>query len=102
MVSFGPTPKKPRLIWAEGQASREILDLRLKIYEALGRKSEGRPFKLHLTLARFRPADFAAFPLKVLNEKVPWRERFGSFVLMRSRLSPQGADYEAVEEFKLG
>jgi 2'-5' RNA ligase len=100
-ITYGPDPRRPRLIWAEGEASLEIRNLKLEIERALNQKPEERPFKLHLTIARFRPETFSSFPIKKLDEKVFWRDEVKSFVIMESHLSPEGADYEVLEEIRL-
>ena len=95
-VSFGPNPKAPRLIWANGSAPKEIVNLKSNVEEVLEFKPENRPYKLHLTLARFRPEDFRNFKIKNLREKVLWKEKIDSFVLMESHLSRAGAEYEII------
>lgn len=100
-INFGPDDREPRLIWARGSASKQIDDLRLKIYEALGQTPDNRQFRLHITLARFRPEDFGHFALQRLDENINWKEKVKSFVLMQSHLSPQGAEYEVLAEFDL-
>jgi 2'-5' RNA ligase len=59
---------------------------------------ERRPFWPHVTLARVRRGE----RLKRLDVEVP-RERFeaGEVTLYRSRLSPKGASYEALERVAL-
>lgn len=99
-ITFGPDPKRPRLIWLEGQAPREIADLKAKLEKILAKPPEVRPFKLHLTIARFRPENFSSFSVKKLDEKISWTEKINSVLLMESRLSPQGADYEIFFEKK--
>jgi 2'-5' RNA ligase len=101
-VEFGPDPRRPRLIWAEGEAPKEIENLKLKIENSLGRAPETRPWRLHLTLARFPSETFSSFPVKRLKEKVFWRDKVNSFVLMEAHLFREGADYEIVKEFTLG
>jgi|ERR1051326_4837142 2'-5' RNA ligase len=100
-ISFGPNEREPRMIWLSGEAGKEILDLRFKILDSLGQKPDARPFKLHVTLARFKSEDFRNFETKKLNEIVDWRMRVKSFVLMESHLLPSGADYEVLEQFEL-
>lgn len=109
-VEFGPDPRQPRLIWAEGEAPKELIELRQRVEDALmqepaallgGPRREKRPFRLHLTLARFRPETFSSFPVKKLEEEISWRDRVNSFVLMEAHLSREGADYEILEEFPL-
>ena len=97
-VTFGPDPREPRLIWAEGTAPKEIVELRDKLLRVFSRPAEKRTFKTHLTLARFRPETFSSFPVKNLDEKVYWPEKVSSVVLMESHLSRDGADYEVIAE----
>ncbi len=99
-ISFGPSFREPRLIWAEGETPQEIPSLIHNLQKILNQKDENRPFRLHLTLARFHTEDFMSFPTKELNEKIDWREKVSSIVLMESHLSPKGADYEVLEEIK--
>lgn len=99
-ISFGPSFREPRLIWAEGETPQEILSLINRLQKILNQKNENRPFRLHLTLARFRTEDFFSFPIKELNEEIDWREKISSIVLMKSHLSQKGADYEILEEIK--
>jgi 2'-5' RNA ligase len=97
-IDFGPA-KRPRLIWATGEATREILELQEHVESALGAHDDGK-FLLHMTLARFRPEEFRAFPVKRIGEKVEWQMSVESIVLMESHLSSAGADYEVLEEIK--
>jgi len=101
-VTFGPNRYQPRLIWATGETPQASLVLQ----KALGSlfphlKSEKRPFRLHLTLARFRPEQFASFPIKNLNEIINWQTDVTSISLMQSHLSKTGADYEILKDIKL-
>lgn len=52
-VGYGPQPRRPRLLWAECAASEEITLLHTALLDAFGR-SETRPFRPHVTLARIR------------------------------------------------
>src|SRR3990172_10442808 len=51
-VGMGPSKKNPRLIWAEGKDNKILEKLKVLLDKSLG-MTEKRPFKLHLTLARF-------------------------------------------------
>lgn len=95
-VSVGPNPREPRLIWTEGEAPTELIALKEALEKTFGKKSEYQPFKMHLTLARFRPEDFVLFPKKKIDEKVLWTEKVSSVTLMESHLLPGGADYEVL------
>jgi 2'-5' RNA ligase len=100
-VAFGPNLREPRLIWAEGNTPAPLVRLKSSLEVTLGREPDPRPFKLHLTLARFRSEHFQSFPTKTLNESVNWRDTATSFVLMESHLLPGGADYEIMEKISL-
>ena len=63
-------------------------------------KHTHKNFIMHVTIARFRQEEFSSFPIKKIDDKVSWQERIGSFVLMESHLSREGADYEILETFK--
>jgi len=100
-VTYGPDPKRPRLIWAEGDAPKELIQLKDKLERVLQKEPEKRPYKLHLTIARFRPETFLSFSIKEISEDVVWQDEVNSFVLMGSHLSREGADYEIIETFDL-
>ena len=98
-VRYGPDSRNPRLIWAEGPTTKKILDLQEHVESALGAHDE-RSFRLHVTLARFKPEDFLKFSTKVIDEDVDWKFMIDSIVLMESHLSAKGADYEILERIK--
>lgn len=100
-LTFGPNPKKPRLIWANGEVPLEIITLKSKLEEVLQKKSEKRAFVTHLTIARFKEKDYLKFPVKSLNAKVLWEEKVSSFLLMESHLRRGGASYEILTDIKL-
>ncbi|MFH0891065.1 MAG: RNA 2',3'-cyclic phosphodiesterase [Candidatus Liptonbacteria bacterium] len=100
-VSFGPSTLAPRLIWAEGGAPRSLITLKEELEEVLGFKPEPSRFRMHLTLARFRPEEFAQFDVKELNERVDWQFKTKTFVLMESHLLPDSADYEVLQRFPI-
>jgi len=97
-VRFGPSPFTPRLIWAEGETPAELTELKKTLGRVLN-LPDHRPFSPHLTLARFRPEEFNGFSIKELDESIDWTETFTDFVLMESRLLPDGADYRIMERF---
>lgn len=98
-ISFGPTKKEPRLIWASSEAPQAIIKLKEEIEKALNRPGEKRDFLLHLTIARFRPEKFEAFPTQDLNEAIDWPETASEFQLMRSDLHPDGARYTILQSY---
>jgi 2'-5' RNA ligase len=97
-VRFGPDPRRPRLIWAEGETSPALAALSQALHRELGITPEARAFRPHLTLARFRPERLASFPVRELDEPVSWRAEARSVALMESHLLRGGAEYEILGE----
>jgi 2'-5' RNA ligase len=58
-----------------------------------------KQFQLHTTLARFKPHDFSNFPTQKLDEPVHWSQPVTSFVIMKSELLSEGANYTVLHEF---
>jgi 2'-5' RNA ligase len=100
-VEFGPNPRRPRLLWASGEAPEALARLRRTAYHLLGAITDGKRFRLHSTLARFRQEGFAAFPSKTLRERVAWMMTVERVSLLESHLLPQGASYTEIASFPL-
>ena len=101
-----PSETRIRVLWAgvhdpDGVLGAAAADLE-RAFEPLGFPSEGRPYRPHLTLARFKiPVPLkSGFPAIDTSDIEP----FGSdeLVLYRSHLSPNGARYEVLRTFPLG
>lgn len=108
-IVLAPPGAKARMIWLEGETPPELVKLKKKIETLwlaeprLPRfETESRPFKLHVTLARFEPGD-----LKEIEEKtrVLGEVKLGFEVkeisVMESHLKPDGAEYETLAGFPL-
>jgi 2'-5' RNA ligase len=109
-IIFGPPSKSssrpPRMIWAIGPTPPELIRLKKQLEktllnEKIIHKTASRPFRLHLTLARFKPKDFKNFPIQTLNKDVTWKQKVTSFTLMQSHLSHTHAEYKILEEVKI-
>ncbi|MGD8896091.1 MAG: RNA 2',3'-cyclic phosphodiesterase [Acidobacteriota bacterium] len=99
--TFPGPGKPPRVLWLGIQVPPPGLALQAaceRAAVAAGFPPEGRPFRGHLTLARFRervlrpalpPADLGAVRLEILS-------------LLRSDLRPGGAVYTPIDRFPLG
>lgn len=98
-LGFGPAGEAPRLIYAEGAATRELLDIFSAVNGALP-AGTNRQFWPHLTLARFSANSFAGFPQKKFNEKISWPERFDNLTLYESILTDEGSEYNIIKSFK--
>lgn len=101
LVRYGPTLREPRLIWAEGEAPDQLFVAKHAIERALSRNAGERPFRLHMTVARFDPARFPKFSVQDMKDAVSWAEEAKTFTLMESVRSPSGADYTVLGEFRL-
>lgn len=97
-VTYGPNPKRPRLVWLEGETSRGLVNLRDSLCEILGKEIEKRPFLLHLTIGRFRENEFSSFAVKEINDKFIFKEEATSLLLMESHLERSGAEYSVLHK----
>ena len=104
-----PGVRKARVIWAGlGGETADLIDLHQKVDAALaslGFDREGRPFKAHLTLGRFKKAPSAPALVAALEDRSdypPCRLSAHRVVLYRSELRPQGARYTPLVHAVLG
>jgi RNA 2',3'-cyclic 3'-phosphodiesterase len=102
---YFPDARRPRVLWVgvEGPAALSELAARVETALAeLGFARENRPFKPHLTLARFdRPHAPTALTAAIDNSPVGSFGRFevSAFFLFESRLRPAGSEYFKVARF---
>ena len=100
-----PNAKSPRVFWAGLEAPPALDRLAAQVESAMARLGfppEGRPFKPHLTLARFKmPRPQRELERLVAAEDNPTLGSFevSEFFLWESKLSPQGAEYLKVARF---
>lgn len=97
-VVFGPNRFASRLIWAEGQASVPLLELKNRLEQILA-KPDNRFYRLHLTLARFLLSDFGPAGLPDLFDRVEWGSEINSFILFESIMKEEGPEYIKIKEF---
>jgi 2'-5' RNA ligase len=104
-----PGVRKARVIWAGlGGETAGLIDLHQRVDVALaslGFDREGRPFKAHLTLGRFKkapPAPVLVAALEDRSDYPPCELTAQRVVLYRSELRPQGARYTALVNAALG
>jgi len=83
-VSFGPSLKHPRLIWAEGVAPEKLILLKDELEEFLGLEKTAKPLRLHITLARFKEEQFANFPVQDISQNADWVCHVEDILLMES------------------
>lgn len=102
---FFPGAKRPRVFWAGLEAPPALARLAAQVENALaphGFPPENRPFKPHLTLARFklsRPQPKLEALLAVQNSSLLGNFDVSEYFLWESRLLPGGAEYHKVARF---
>ncbi len=101
-VSAFPDTRRARVLVALVKADLDSLAKTLDDDAAgFGVERERRPFRPHLTMARFQRPGNAAFVVESARlEPVPFL--LSELVLFQSRRSPKGAEYVAVASEKLG
>jgi len=97
-VRFGPTLKRPRLVWAEGPTPTEMLYVKQTLERWLSVPRDPRPFRTHLTLARFDPDKFSTFPVQKLNKPVTWAQPIDRVALYESHPVTDGIEYTILAE----
>lgn len=108
-ISLAPPGVAARMIWLEGNPPPRLSELVKQIEKTWTSipaiphpKSESRPLKLHVTLARFEPGELRELEEKthVLGE-VSLRFTPREVALIESHLRPEGAEYATVAAFPL-
>jgi 2'-5' RNA ligase len=96
-----PDRGSPRVLWLGMQVPEALLHLQATVeavVAALGLPREQRPFRPHLTLARWRgPARRPELPEVGLGPT-----RLSRLILFRSELEPRGAVHTPLATFELG
>ena len=98
-VGYGPEPKRPRFLWAECVASKEIAEFRVALIQAFGQADE-RPFRPHVTLARLRDKGRALARKHPLDQDLALTQRIESIELMQSP-PPDGSGYKVLASVPL-
>jgi 2'-5' RNA ligase len=95
-----PGPRRPRVLWVGVGGDKQALHRLQQDVEAflapLGWPPEKRPFRGHLTIARFKQAVDARRLVQALTDSGEFRSeafRIADIHLMRSTLNPAGAVY---------
>lgn len=99
-VGYGPEPRRPRLLWAECLANRELAELRSALLAAFGQSDE-RPSRPHVTLARIRGHRAAIARKHPFSRDLALAQRVASVELMRSP-PPGGTGYTVLASLPLG
>lgn len=109
-VLYGP-PKKipPRMVWLEGEKSKELSELKNDLEKSLLEKvrfaSEAKGFAPHITLARIREWEWKKIDPEErpeINENVDLVFSVESIEVMESVLKRKGPEYQVLESCELG
>jgi 2'-5' RNA ligase len=82
-ISYGPHPKRPRLLWVECAATKELADLQAALLLAFGQRNE-RPFRPHVTLARIRSDGWRIARKCPFDRDIALTQRIEAVELMQS------------------
>jgi len=100
-ICLGPTPERPRMVWAKGKTSRDLINLDKKLREELSKAKinfdRKYPLKVHITLARARRNELRGINLdERLNEL---NFEIKGIDVMESKLVRSGAEYKILKKF---
>jgi 2'-5' RNA ligase len=99
-IGYGPEPRRPRFLWAECLASKEIADLRAALILQFGQTDE-RPFRPHVTLARLRDKGRMIARKHPVDRELAFVQCVNSIELMQSP-PPGGNGYTVLASLPLG
>ena len=102
-IVYEPQKKQPRMIWAKGTMSKELMSLQKDLTRALGYQEE-HPFSLHITLARLNEWEFRRIEPEerpIIDEEISLTIPVSSFEIMESTLKRGGAKYSVIESIAL-
>lgn len=108
-ILYGP-PKKmpPRMVWAEGEVSKELgaleQDLKKSLVGSTEYNTENRGFLPHITLGRIKTWEFKAIEPEErpeISEDINLNFEVNSIEVMESQLKRDGAKYSILESYPL-
>ncbi|MBI1984631.1 MAG: RNA 2',3'-cyclic phosphodiesterase [Candidatus Wildermuthbacteria bacterium] len=108
-IVYGPTGKNPKMIWAIGPESKELLMLQKDLSKSLlgdsvPKLETEQDFSLHITLGRLKEFEFSRIDLEErpeINEQIDIEIPVSSVDIMESKLRRSGAEYSVIENCKL-
>ena len=102
-IVYGPTEAKPRMLWAIGETTESLRNLKEDIAKALDQQQE-HSFSLHITLARLREWEFQRVDPEErphIKEDISVTIPISSVDIMESKLNRSGATYSTFRSFPL-
>jgi RNA 2',3'-cyclic 3'-phosphodiesterase len=82
-IGYGPEPRRPRFLWAECEASNELVELVAALLRTFAQTDE-RSFRPHVTLARLRNTGRAIARKYSVDQDIAFTQRVSSVELMQS------------------
>jgi len=105
-ICYGPPKKPPRMIWVEGEKSKDLANLQIDLEKSLissGKikfEPEERSFTSHITLGRIKQWEFKQIEPEErpeVNEDINLSFEVNSIEVMESELKRGGAEYMVLE-----
>lgn len=108
-ILYGPPRKMPpRMVWAQGERSEELAELKRnlqeELQEAINYKAEGKGFTPHITLARIKEWQFRQIEpdeRPEVNEDINLTFTVESIEVMGSQLKREGPEYSVLQSCEL-
>jgi 2'-5' RNA ligase len=109
-ICYGPPDKMPpRMIWAEGEESKEMGALKTDLQQSLSSSSFGtglgeKVFRPHVTMGRIRAWDFRKIEPEErpeVSEDINFNFNVDSVEIMESKLKRGGPEYFVLESCRL-
>ena len=112
-ILYGPPKQPPRMIWIEGEGSKDLGKLQKNLENALSsaqamakadKEQEARPYTSHITMGRLKQWEFRQIEIEErpeVNEDVSFNFEVKSIEIMESRLKRGGPDYSILESCPL-
>ena len=110
-ITYGPSGRAPRMIWAEGEKSEELKKLQKDLENSLAGLSpeiendKGRGFAPHITLGRLKQWEFRKMEPEErpkVDEEIDLSFEVNSIEVMESNLKRGGPEYIVLESRELG
>lgn len=107
LICYGPknieNNKPPRMIWAVGDKSKELIELQKNLNRYLKIKDQ-KDFIPHITLARIKQWEIARISpeeIPIIEENISLEFEVNSIDIMESNLKPKGPEYITLKELPL-
>jgi 2'-5' RNA ligase len=99
-LSYGPQPRRPRLLWAECTGGDDLSALHAALLLAFG-QNDDRPFRPHVTVARIRGNGAAVARKHPIDRALAFAQRVETVELMQSP-PPGEVGYRVLASLRLG